>query len=52
VVYGLTHAKVIAHRRASLHQSVQIPSLIRAEERAIVRSIEGARSTPIIRTTM
>jgi hypothetical protein len=31
--------RVTAHRWADLHQSVQVHSLIRAEERAIVRAI-------------
>jgi hypothetical protein len=46
VVYGLTHGAAFgvrrsdkAHQRVDLSQSVQIPSLIRAEEHAIVRAI-------------
>jgi hypothetical protein len=34
------------HRRADLHQSIQIPSLIRAEERAIVRVIQAQEARP------
>ena len=35
-----------AHRRADLHKSIQIPSLIRAEERFIVRAIETQEARP------